>query len=60
LGNIAPLGANIYANDILAAAAFTEYMLRLLAAIIEAIFLVCGVPDIAVRQCPLLLEKWFE
>jgi hypothetical protein len=60
LGNIAPLKANIYVNDILSAAAFKEYMLRVLAAIIEAIFLVCGVPDIAIRQCLLLLEKWFK
>ncbi len=35
-------------------------MLRLLAAIIEAIFTVCGTPDTAVRQCPLSLEKWHE
>ena len=58
-----PLSAsthNIYVDDILAAAAFKENMTRLLAAIIEAIFLVCGLPDIAVRQCPLSLEKWFE
>ncbi len=33
-------------------------MIRLLAAIIEAIFLVCSIPDTSVRQCPLLLEKW--
>ena len=33
---------------------------RLLAAIIEAIFTVCGIPDTAVRQCPLSLEKWLE
>jgi hypothetical protein len=53
-----PLTANIYVDDILAAAAFRERMIRLLAAIIEAIFLVCGIPDTSVRQCPLLLEKW--
>jgi hypothetical protein len=52
--------ANIYIDDILAAAALQENMLKLLAAIIEAIFLVCGKPNIAVRQCPLSLEKWFE
>ena len=48
LGNISVLEANIYVDDILVAAAFKEYMLRLLAAIIEAIFLVSGVPHIAV------------
>ena len=35
-------------------------MLRLLAAIIEAIFTVCGIPNTAVRQCPLSLEKWHD
>ena len=35
-------------------------MLRLLAAVIEAIFTMCSDPDIAVRQCPLSLEKCFE
>ncbi len=52
--------ANIYVDDILAAAAFRDNMLRLLAAINEAIFLVCGTPNIAVRQCPLSLEKWYD
>ena len=59
-GKLTPMTANIYVDDILAAAALREKMLRLLAAVIEAIFLVCGEPDIAVRQCPLSLEKWFE
>ncbi len=35
-------------------------MIRLLPAIIEAIFLVCGIPDTSVHQCPLSLEKWDE
>jgi hypothetical protein len=35
-------------------------MTKLLAAVIEAIFTVCGTPDIAVRQCPLSLKKWHE
>ncbi len=59
-GNIALLETNIYIDDILAAATFKEYLLRLLAAITEAISLVCGVPNIAVQQFPLLLEKWFK
>jgi hypothetical protein len=54
------LTANIYINDILAAAAYTARMVRLLMAIIEAIFLVCGVPDTSVRQCPLSFKKWDE
>ena len=59
-GKVKPLEANIYVDDILAAAALKEIIMRLLAATIEAIFLVCGLPDIAVRQCPLSLEKSFE
>lgn len=59
-GILLPMKANIYVDDILAAATHREKMLRLLAAIIEAIFAVCGTPDIAVRQCPLSLEKWRE
>ncbi len=52
--------ANIYIDDILGAAAFQCNMLKLLAAITEAIFLVCGTPNILVRQCPLSLEKWHK
>jgi hypothetical protein len=59
-GTINPMTANIYVDDILAAAAFRDDMLRFLAAIIGAIFLVCGTPNIAVRQCPLSLEKWYN
>ncbi len=58
LGEMQPLTANIYVNDILGTLAFKEYVIRLLAAIIEAIFVVCGRPDVAVRQCPLSLKKW--
>ena len=57
---VIPMTANIYVDDILAAAALHDNMIRLLVAIIEAIFLVCGTPDIAVHQCPLSLEKWFK
>ncbi len=42
------------------ASARKEWILKLLAAIIEAIFVVCGRPDTAVRQCPLSLEKRSE
>jgi len=59
-GILLPMTANIYVDDVLAAAAHHKNMLRLLAAIIEAIFTVCGTPDMAVRQCPLSLEKWHE
>ncbi len=60
IGNSLPITANIYVDDILGAAAFQFNMLKLLAAIIEAIFLVCGTPNILVRQCPLSLEKWYK
>ncbi len=59
-GSIIPMAANIYVNNILAAAAFQDKMLKLLAANVEAIFLVCRTPDISVRQCPLLLKKWYK
>ena len=59
-GNLLPMTANIYVDDVLAAAACRKNMLRLLTAIIEAIFTVCRTPDMAVRQCPLSLKKWHE
>ena len=49
-GVLLPMTANIYVDDILAAAARRENMTKILAAIIEAIFTVCGTPDTAVRQ----------
>ena len=58
--SLSPPQAEIYVDDIMTASARKEWILRLLAAIIEAIFVVCGRPDIAVRQCPLSLEKWRE
>ncbi len=35
-------------------------MKMVLAATIEAIFVVMGEPDVAVRQCPLAMNKWIE
>jgi hypothetical protein len=52
--------ASIYVDNILGAVVCKELILKLLAAVIEGIFLVCGPPDKAVRQCPLSLEKWDE
>jgi hypothetical protein len=54
-----PVG-NIYVDDILSAGFLQDYILNLLAATIEAIFTVCGEPQMEVRQCPLSLEKWLE
>ena len=59
-GNIIPTQGNIYVDDILGAGVSRGYMNRLLAATIEAIFTVCGEPQIQLRQCPLSLEKWLE
>ncbi len=55
-----PLKAYIYVDDILASAVGKQMMLRLLAAIIEAIFAVCGRAMIEHRQCPLSIKKWNE
>jgi len=54
------LEAYIYVDDILASAVNKQNILRLLAAIIEAIFTVCDRPNVELRQCPLSLEKWKE
>ncbi len=59
-GVCTPLSANIYFDDILVAAVHKKTMERLLAAIIKAIFVVCGQPNITAHQCPLSLEKWNE
>jgi hypothetical protein len=37
-----------------------QNIVRLLAAIIEAIFIVCGCSKIEVCQCPLSIKKWLE
>jgi hypothetical protein len=55
-----PLEAYIYVDDILAFTAGRQNTLQLLAAIIEAIFTVCGRTMIENHQCPLSIEKWEE
>ena len=56
------LEAHIYVDDILVlvSAVDKQNILRLLAVIINAIFMVCGRPMIEVCQCPFSLEKWEE
>ena len=56
-GSPKPIPNFIYVDDCLLACArkFTE---RLLCACVEAIFVVLGRPDTAVRQCPLAINKW--
>ncbi len=54
------LEAYIYVDDILGSAVGKFNILRLLAATIKAIFVVCSRAKIEVRQCSLSLEKWLE
>ncbi len=58
--DVYPFTANIYVDDILGASAFKESTKKILAAIIESIFLVCDKPDVSVWECPLSLKKWHE
>jgi hypothetical protein len=37
-----------------------DHMKMVLAAMIKAIFVVMGKPDVTVRQCPLAMDKWLE
>jgi hypothetical protein len=60
LGNLVPPTAGIYVDDIMQAAVTRHWIIKSLVATIDAIFTVCGVPDIDVRQCRLSLEKWLE
>ncbi len=59
-GNRIDLPARIYVNDALMIALDVDHMKMVLAATIEATFIVMGKPDIAVRQCPLAMDKWLE
>jgi hypothetical protein len=54
------LSACIYVNDALMLALDVGHMKMVLAATIKAIFVVMGEPDVAVRQCPLAMDKWLE
>ncbi len=42
------------------AAVSKAWITKIMAAIVEAIFVVCRQPDTRIRQCPLSLEKWLE
>jgi hypothetical protein len=48
----------IHVDDIMGAAVSKEWILKLLTAIMESIFIVCSQPQMDVQQCPLSLEKW--
>ena len=57
-GKMKPLRALMYVDDALMAAPGRKHMEQLLAAAIEAIFTVMGLPDTEVRQCSLAMDKW--
>jgi hypothetical protein len=59
-GNRIDLPARIYFDDALMLALDVDHMKMVLAAMIEAIFIVMGEPNVAVRQCPLAMDKWLE
>ncbi len=59
-GNWIDHPACIYVDNALMLALNADHMKMVLAATIEAIFIVMDEPDIAVRQCPLAMDKWLE
>ena len=58
--NPIPRPARIYLDDALLLALSKGQMELVLAALIEAMFVVMGAPDDTVRQCPLALDKWMS
>jgi hypothetical protein len=60
VGNWIDLPVRIYVNNKLTLALDIDHMKMVLAATITAIFVVMGKPDVAVRQCPLAMDKWLE
>ncbi len=52
--------ACIYVNNALMLALDIDHMKMVLAAMIEAIFVVMGEPNVAIRQCPLAMDKLLE
>ncbi len=56
-GNHIDLPARIYVNNALMLALDVDHMKMVLAAMIKAIFVVMGEPKVAVRQCPLAMDK---
>ncbi len=54
------LPACTYLDNALMLALLADHMKMVLAATIEAIFIVIGKPEVAVRQCPLAMDKGLE
>jgi hypothetical protein len=59
-GNRIDLPTCIYIDNALMLALDADHINMVLAATIEAIFIVIGKMDVAVRQCPLAMDKWLE
>ncbi len=59
-GNRSDLPAHIYVKDALLLALDVDHIKMVLGAMIEAIFVVMGKPNVAVRQCSLAMDKWLE
>jgi hypothetical protein len=57
-GNRVPLTGRIYVDDALMLPISKENMKQVLAALIEAIFVVMGIPNTSVHQCSLAMDKW--
>lgn len=57
-GNPPALPARIYVDDGFVLGISAPHMMQSLAALIEATFVVLGIPEIVIRQCPLALDKW--
>jgi hypothetical protein len=54
------LPARIYVDNALMLALNADHMKMVLAAMIEAIFIVMGKLVVKVRKCPLAMDKWLE
>jgi hypothetical protein len=59
-GNRMDLPARVYVDNALMLALDVDHMKMVLSATIKAIFMVMGKLDVAVRQCPLAMDKWIE
>jgi hypothetical protein len=47
-------------DDIMGAAVSKIWITKILEAIIEAIFVICGQLDTSIQQCPLSIKRWLE
>ena len=56
----AHLPARIYVDDDLLLSLSRRHMELVLAALIEAFFVIMGTPDTTLHQCPLAMDKWLD